>query len=418
MKTPIKVVHLVSHPIQYFAPLYRELARRPEIDLTVMYYSVQSAGAYHDSGFGRTVEWDVPLLDGYRKYVSPRATKRGATGGFDLRPDWDILREALGSRCDIVWANGYQFLNTWIAAVGQLAGYRLLVRDEQTLLTERALWKRAVKKLVLPLLFRHVCGMYIGEENRRFFQQYGIREERLFPARYCVDNAAMRTKRREALPNRREIRRKFGIEGDAPVVLFSGKLIDKKKPQLLLEAFRQVRREVPCHLLFVGDGCLRQTLEEEIRRHCVPDVHWAGFLNQGRIAEAYVAADVFVLPSAYQETWGLVVNEAMNFALPIVVSDKVGSAADLVRHGQNGFIFPSGDVRALRQALANLISSGSLRQEYGNQSEQIVSAYSITACADQIIEACQAAVTERRYRGFSTRIVRTSASEPRPQAHQ
>ena len=191
MKTPIKVVHLISHPIQYFAPLYRELARRPEIDLRVMYYSMQGAGAYHDPGFGRTVEWDVPMLDGYKTYISPSAKSRRATGGFDFRPDWNILRETLTSGCDVVWASGYQFLNTWFAAAGQVAGYTLLLRDEQTLLTERAWWKRAVKLLTLPLLFRSVSGLYIGEENRRLFRRYGTPERRLFPAVYCVDNTAL-----------------------------------------------------------------------------------------------------------------------------------------------------------------------------------------------------------------------------------
>jgi glycosyltransferase involved in cell wall biosynthesis len=401
MRAPIKVVHLISHPIQYFVPLYRELARRHEIDLTVMFYSMQSAGAYRDSGFGKTVKWDVPMLDGYQKYISVHAASRAMAGGFDLRPDWDILRATLNSQCDVVWASGYQFLNTWLAAAGQIAGYRLLLRDEQTLLTERAWWKRAIKRLTLPLLFRNIWGLYIGEENRQFFRHYGARKERLFPARYCVDNAALCRRRDELRARRTEIRANFGIHDAAPVILFSGKLIDKKKPQLLLESFRRLRQAVPCHLLFVGDGCLRPSLEQEARDGKVQNVHFTGFLNQGRIAEAYVAADLFVLPSAYQETWGLVVNEAMNFGLPIVVSDRVGCGTDLVRHGENGFIFPAGDGEALRRALATLTESPALRHQYGLRSEQLVGAYSIKACADQIVEACQAATATRRARPFA-----------------
>ena len=387
MKTPIKVVHLISLPAHYYAALYRELSRRPEIDLTVMFYSTASLNAY-DACCGRKGCWDVPLTDGYKSYIGSSAKVRTLFNPrANLQPNWDVLREVLRSRCDVVWAFGYTFVNTWVAAAAQFKGYRLLLRDDQTLLTERPRWKRALKHLTLPLLFRYVGGLYTGEENRRFFLHYGTPRRRLFRANHCVDNKALRARRLELEPRRREIRESFGIRDESPVVLFSGKLIDKKKPQLLLEAFEQLRRVLPCHLLFVGDGGLRRSLEDEVSRRGIPDVRWAGFLNQSRIAEAYVAGDIFVLPSAYEETWGLVVNEAMNFALPIVVSDKVGCGPDLVRDGYNGFVFRSGDVEGLRSALAALVASDALRKEYGAHSAALVQEYSVEACADQLVKA-------------------------------
>src|SRR3990172_7079616 len=90
-------------------------------------------------------------------------------------------------------------------------------------------------------------------------------------------------------------------------------------------------------------------------------VRIAGFLNQSELPAAYAAADVFVLPSAFHETWGLVVNEAMNFDLPVVVSDKVGCGADLIEPGRNGFIVPHDDTAQLAEAIGRLVGDAEMR---------------------------------------------------------
>ncbi len=174
-------------------------------------------------------------------------------------------------------------------------------------------------------------------------------------------------------------------------MLYVAKLIPKKAPLVLLEAFARVRERHRCALLFVGEGELRPELEAAAG----PDVHLAGFLNQSELPEAYVAADVFCLPSVLHETWGLVVNEALNFGLPVVVSDKVGCAADLVRPGWNGFVVPAG---AAGPARGRPRAAGRRRGAPGASSAragaELVREYSIEACADGIVAACRAAASE------------------------
>ena len=195
----------------------------------------------------------------------------------------------------------------------------------------------------------------------------------------------------------------LAARGAPPVVLYCAKLIPKKDPLLLLDAFERVRREHDCRLLLVGDGELRQEAVDRVASRGIPDVRFAGFLNQTEIASAYAAADVFVLPSSYGETWGLVVNEAMNFSLPLVVSDKVGSAEDLVRDGWNGFIFPSGRPDDLARALGRLVADPELRRSYGERSLERVREYSVEACADGIVTACRADAGARRRRPLLSR---------------
>ena len=142
---PLRVAHLVSHPIQYFAPLCRELALRPEIDLTVFFYSDATAGAFVDVGFGRSVTWDTPLLDGYRYRFLPSAGRTDISGRFLKRPNWDIVREIARGRYDVLWVHGYAHLTTWIALVAaRLRGKHILIREEQTLLPRRPWFKISI----------------------------------------------------------------------------------------------------------------------------------------------------------------------------------------------------------------------------------------------------------------------------------
>jgi glycosyltransferase involved in cell wall biosynthesis len=395
---PIRLAHLVSHPIPYFAPLYRELAGRPEVDLTVYFYSDATAGAFRAEDFGRVLTWDRPLLEGYRYRMLPSASRTGISGGFIKNPNWDIVRDVMSGGYDVVWTHGYAHLTTWLAtAAARARGSHLLLRDEQTLLHRRAPHKRALRAAALRAFYSRASALYIGERNRDFLRHYGVPEERLFPARYCVDNAFFRAKATELMPRRRELRASFGIDDDAPVVLFTGKLIEKKQPLKLIEAYARVRAQRPCWLLIAGDGPQRTGVEYLAAQLGAPGVRIAGFLNQTELPAAYAAADVFVLPSAFHETWGLVVNEAMNFGLPVIVSDKVGCGADLVEPGWNGFVVPHGGVGELADAISALVGDAELRARFGARSREIVARYSIEACAGGIVAACQA-VTGRAAR--------------------
>jgi glycosyltransferase involved in cell wall biosynthesis len=389
---PIRLLALAASPVFYQAPLYRLIAADPRLEFEAIFAS-NGGIRPHLAGFGsRKVIWDVDMLSGYRHSFLRNADRNDHMAGFFALRDWDVLANLARRDFDILWVQGYSYLTLWLAILGALRrGKPVLVREEQTLLHQRPAWKETFRSPILRWLFTRSYGLAVGTNNRAFFRYYGVPEERLFNVPYCVDNYTMSTQAVELAMRRIEIRRRFGITDEHPVITFVGKLTAKKQPGFLVEAFARLRHRQRCTLLLVGDGELEQELRGLVAARAIPDVHFIGFLNRSEIGLAYTAADVFVLPSAYHETWGLVVNEAMNFGLPVVVSDKVGCAPDLVRDGENGFIFPSGDVTALVATLDRLTTDSLLRRQFGDRSLEIVSAWNYQAAADGIAAACAAA---------------------------
>jgi glycosyltransferase involved in cell wall biosynthesis len=383
----LRVAHLVSHPIQYFAPLYRALAARPEIDLTVYFCSDATLREFYDAEFGRRIAWDSDLVSGYEWRVVASARGRPLSA-VRRRVQPDLLRALVVGRYDAIWVHGYAYPSAWLAALAAaVSRAKLLIREEQTLLHSRPLAKRAVKRLLLGLLFRRAVGLYIGQENRRYFRYYGIEEGSLFHTPYSVDNVELQRRAAELAPQRDALRARLGIENEAPIVLFVGKLIEAKQPRLLLDAFARVTARTPCWLVMAGDGPLSDEIQRAVSARGLSTVIRPGFVNQSALPEVYAAADVFVLPSAH-ETWGLVVNEALNFSLPVVVTDKVGCAADLVEEGQNGFVVPADDAEALARRLGELVEDPALRGRFGQHGRKLVERYGIDQAADGIVNAC------------------------------
>ena len=220
--------------------------------------------------------------------------------------------------------------------------------------------------------------------------------DRLFFTPYCVDKVALQRESEVLAPSRHRLRKAFGLPpGPKPVVLFSGRLVPKKQPLHLLKAFARLRTSQDCALLVVGDGPLRPEMERLVARERIPDVVLAGFQDQRRLGRAYAASDIFVLPSESHETWGIVVNEAMNFALPVVVTDKVGSGADLVRSGENGFVVPASEMDALIASLEQLITAPELRLEMGKRSLRRITDWNYGITVEGIVQAALAATGRR-----------------------
>lgn len=339
---------LASHPIQYQAPLFRELARY--FDLKVYFSHRQTPSGQASGGFNVAFEWDVDLLGGYDHVFLPNRARHTDVNTFFGCDTPAVVDEITKGKFDVFIVMGWYLKSFWQAIrTCRRVGVPVMVRGDSQLLTPRNRIKHALKEIIYPQLLRQFDAcLYVGERNRAYLEHYGIPPEKLFFSPHCVDNDAFATI--AAKVNREAIRSRLGLGAASKVVLFVGKLLEIKRPQDLLFALAGLRAQgVDACAVFAGDGPMRERLRVVAQNLAVP-AFFLGFLNQTELPESYVIADLLVLPSS-SETWGLVVNEAFACGTPVVVSDAVGSANDLITEGQTGAVYPMGDVEAMIFAL-------------------------------------------------------------------
>jgi len=371
----IRLAYLVSHPIQYQAPLLRRIAQEPDIDLTVFFGSDFSVRGYQDEGFGVDVKWDVPLLDGYKHEFLPALIDRKVS--TVLRP----LSRGVFSRLkghkgepgfDVLWVHGYASANSLAAMLAAKAlGVPVLLRAESWLRDrKRSGLKLAAKDAFFAMLRQMVDGvMPIGTLNREYWQRYLGHDMPMSLMPYSVDNRYFQERSVAARPGRSALQAELGLDPTRPVILFASKLTGRKQCTDLVAAYAKLSPApgVAPHpyLVIVGDGELRASLEKQAEETGFKsEIRFCGFKNQSELPKYFELATVFALPSRH-EPWGLIVNEVMNAGKPCIVTDDVGCQPDLITDGVEGCVFPTGDVPALADALRRVLGSEGTAEEMG-----------------------------------------------------
>ncbi|MBI2933651.1 MAG: glycosyltransferase family 4 protein [Planctomycetes bacterium] len=379
---PLRLAVVSSHPIQYHVPLIRRLAAHPRMDVTVYYCSDHGVRPGFDPGFRRRFRWDIPLLGGYRHVFTRNLSPFPSFEHFLGMVNPSIAFEILRGHHDAVLIHGYGLASYWLAAAAAwLEGIPILFRGEVR--PRRADWKDTLLRFWLR---RARACLAIGQTSAEFYRHYGVPQDRIYWTPYSVDNDFFLQRATEWANRKREAKRRIGVAEDLPVVLSCGKFTPRKRTEDCLRAFAKV--DGMATLVLVGDGPLRADLESKARDLGLTRVFFAGFKNQTELPSYYAAADVFVMPSDC-ETWGLVVNEAMCFSLPIVASTGVSAARDLVRDGENGLQFAPGDVTALANHLEDLLSSPERRRQMGARSLRLIRPWSHDACVREIVRAME-----------------------------
>lgn len=378
-----KLIAVETHPIQYKAPLFRMLAEHPGLDFHVLYAMIPDQSQQGD-GFGVAFEWDIPVLEGYSHTVLDNMAKVPSMMRFSGCDTPGIYTRLKSMQPDAVLVNGWVVktcLQTLWAC--KRLGIPCWVRGEANLLRHRAWWKHIIHRQLLHMYDGYLA---IGQANRDFYRFHKCPEHRIGWAPYAVENDRFVQTASRLVGERDALRCSWNVPGKATVFLFSGKLIAKKRPFDLLQALSALPKELQAHVLMVGDGPLRAEAEALAHKQQLP-VSFAGFVNQSRMPEAYAVADVLVLPSDAGETWGLVVNEAMASGRPAIVSDQVGCAADLIRPGETGAIYPCGDCHALANSMRAYCERPGRAGKEGIAAQERIRHYDIRCVATGIWES-------------------------------
>jgi glycosyltransferase involved in cell wall biosynthesis len=399
----VRLAIVSTHPIQYYAPIFQLLARSEALRVKVFYtWSQVEGGSVTDPGFGRAITWDIPLLEGYEYGFVPNVAKRPGTAHFWGLRNPTLARDVESWKPDAVLVFGWNCASH-LGAMRHFKGRApVFFRGDSTLLDHSSWWRTAARRVVLSWVYRHIdVALAVGSNNRDYFRWCGIPAERIALAPHAIDAKRFAVRDEHDIQAARW-RNELDIPSGARTLVYAGKLIAKKDPLLLLEAF--TRAAAPGHLVFVGEGAL----ESELRARAAgrTDVHFLPFQNQQTMPAVYRLGDIFVLPSRGPgETWGLALNEAMAARRPVIASNKVGGARDLITPDVNGWMFESGNLPQLSAVVANALTRDATALDgMGVAAERESTRWSVEAAARGIESAVLQFTSAERGRQAGMRV--------------
>ncbi len=369
-----KLAIIITHPIQYYSPLFKLMSERAKIKIKVFYTWEQSKGEVFDEKFGREIKWDIPLLEGYDYTFVKNSSKNPGSNSFKGVVNPTLISEIEQWKADAILVFGWNH-HAHFKAMRYFKGkIPVYFRGDSTLLDESSGLKTFLRRRWLRFVYRFVdYAFYVGTNNKAYYLKHGLKKEQLIFAPHAVDNTRFFDKTGTYSAKAKEWKKDLNITEKDTVFLFVGKFEPKKNPLLLIEAAKYFPQY---KFLFIGNGIL----ENQMQKQAGKNVLFLPFQNQLVMPAVYRLGNIYVLPSV-SETWGLAVNEAMACGKAILVSGKVGCAVDLVQNNVNGYIFESNNLEDLKEKIA-LIAENPIN--FGKESKEIIKDWSFEKIVDVI----------------------------------
>lgn len=389
---PKKIYFLQSHAIQYHSPLYDLFAKQDNVDFKVLYcsdYGLKKSGKRYHPEFGELPNWDINLVDGHpHEILKNSAPKKGIFKGFFGLINWGIYTRLRKEKPDLLVILGWNYFTLVYAVICcKLLRIKVYVRGDNTLDFDKGIspikkWFKKIYfgKLLFPLYNK--VG-YVGEKNKAYFQSYSVKDRKLLKLPHAIDNNRFRSYYLENINSLTEVKTKLNLNADFNIMFF-GRLNKTKRVLDLLDAIKFIKGNI--ELVLVGDGVEKEAIEKYAGDNEIQNYRITGFKNQLEIMDYYLTADVVLMSSNFRETWGLVINEALNFNLPVIVSNEVGCSKDLATKN-NGFIYPVGDTKILAQRIQFLLDNPEKRKKMGQESARIIENYSYQIIIENILNS-------------------------------
>ena len=365
---PIKRLAIVTtHPIQYNAPLFTMLAERQRIAVKVFYtWGEDVLQNKYDPGFNKAIEWDIPLLKGYEYMFPDNIALNKGSHHYKGIDNPGLISEIQKWNADAILVYGWSF-KSHLKVMRYFHGkIPVLFRGDSVALQRMPGLKRLLRLCVLKWVYRYVdFALYVGTNNKHYFKAYGLKENQVIFAPHAIDNERFRAGSSNIHLKEMDLWKQLpGISTAGMIFLYAGKIDENKNVHLLAAAFTMLNKQ-DVHLIIAGDGLNKMQLQKKYEDNI--NIHFLPFQNQSQMPLLYGLADVFVLPSL-SETWGLVINEAMACAKAVLVSSGCGAAVDLVKSGDNGYIFKSNNLVDLHNKLLSLVCDTEKVKEMGVRS--------------------------------------------------
>ena len=385
-----KLAIVATHLIQYQAPIFREITNIG-IDCVVYYASNQGLANKQDKEFGKSISWDIDLTRGYEYHILGDEPVRRLTDIANLR---SLFKK--DKITHILLFAGWDTLLFWRTLLtAKMMKIPLIYRGD-TIEADykkgnlsdffRLPLKRIIKWPILWLVFRQIDHfLAVGANHKKYLLEHAVNENKIILSRHSIDNDYFMQKSIKFMKRQDYYRKKLGIGGASRVFLFCGKLIKRKRPEDVIQAFKLVYGKND-YLLIVGAGPLEKVCK--IQASTCANIKFFGFINQSALPMYYAVADALILPSE-NETWGLVVNEAFASGLTAIVSDGCACHPDLIEPDVTGLLYHRGDIEGLKLCLSRLIDDEKLLNRMKRAVKKKIIPFSIRRVAGDVKELLQ-----------------------------
>lgn len=342
----------------YRFPLFHEISMNKSVDLTVYFMSRSATNR----------KWKKLPKTGFKYKILPKLEL--SYFGKDFLAyiiNYTFPFEFFKNKFDVVISCGWlDFASQAAFLLCKLTGRKFIIWSEST--KNEASWRRALTLPYVKFLVRNsdAC-IAIGTLSKEYLVSLGARPNKIFIAYSTVDIDFFKKASRISKKERACIRNSIGIK-TRNVILFVGQFIERKGIIYLVKAFEKLKKKFTAvSLVLLGYGPLEKGLKSYISGRKIDDVFFVGHKEVEDMPRMYSMADIFVLPSI-EETWGLVVNEAMASGLPVIATKKVGSSADLIKNSVNGYVVKERDVGKIQTALLKILKDKKLLKKMGQNS--------------------------------------------------
>ncbi len=381
-----KIAIITTHPIQYYAPLFKLLSERGNVQVKVFYtWGEEAREKVFDPGFGKQRAWDIPLLDGYDFEFVPNVSTNPGSSNYKGIVNPDLIERINKYEANTLLVFGWAF-NSHLKILRHFKGkIPILFRGDSTLLDEPSGFsiKKALRRIFLTWVYRHIdMALYVGTNNKAYFEAHGVKNERLVYAPHAIDNDRFYDVNGSYAKQAKEWRYKLNIPDGKASLLFAGKLEQKKNPLFIIETAQHFPQ---IHFIIIGNGVLENEIKQKVKN--ISNITLLPFQNQSMMPVAYRLADIFVLPSSGPgETWGLAINEAMACGRVVVASNKCGGAMDLIVEGRNGFVIDP-TIESFENTLKRIINLPTILEKGSAFSFHQIQSFTFTKIAERIESA-------------------------------
>ncbi len=372
-----KILLLTNIISPYINDLLNHLSKYEEIDFTV------KACAYTEPDR----KWRLDFLESskykYEIIKDSYMLKQPGKNRFIYIGGWSVISEILQNKYDlIIFKGGTRIIGPLAAFAAKFSRTQTVLWEQNSFYTTNTLLKKIIKKIYInDKIFD--CFIAYGEQVKDLILDFNP-QAKVATVMSPINNEKYRKKYLKYKNKRSLIRQRLEIQKEEKIILYVGRFVKEKNLFSLLTAAEKLKKtlKTPLKFILVGGGDLEETLKTRITQLGLEnEVKLVPFQGFDRLSMFYTAADLFVLPSSF-EPWGLVVNEAMNFNLPVVVSDRVGCAKSLVNEGYNGYIYSIYNDFEIAEKITKALNNST---QFGKKSSEKIKKVSFKQVCETIV---------------------------------